>query len=33
VLTVEMPKRAESKPKQVKISVSGNGKNDNHQAA
>jgi HSP20 family protein len=31
VLTVEMPKRAESKPKQVKISVSGNGKNDNHQ--
>ena len=24
VLTVEMPKRAESKPKQVKVSVSGN---------
>jgi HSP20 family protein len=33
VLTVEMPKRADSKPKQVKISVSGNGKNDNHQTA
>jgi HSP20 family protein len=26
VLTVHMPKREESKPKQVKISVSGNGK-------
>jgi len=26
VLTVEMPKRAESKPKQVKINVSTNGK-------
>jgi HSP20 family protein len=24
VLTVELPKRAESKPKQVKISVTGN---------
>ena len=26
VLTVHMPKREESKPKQVKINVSGNGK-------
>lgn len=26
VLTVHMPKREESKPKQVKISVTGNGK-------
>ena len=26
VLSVHMPKREESKPKQVKISVSGNGK-------
>lgn len=26
VLTVHMPKREESKPKQVKITVSGNGK-------
>ena len=26
VLTVRMPKRAESKPKQIKVSVSGNGK-------
>jgi HSP20 family protein len=26
VLTVRMPKREESKPKQIKISVSGNGK-------
>lgn len=26
VLTVHMPKRQESKPKQVKISVSGNAK-------
>jgi HSP20 family molecular chaperone IbpA len=25
VLTIEMPKRAESKPKQVKINVSTNG--------
>ncbi|HYL68390.1 MAG TPA: Hsp20/alpha crystallin family protein [Candidatus Limnocylindria bacterium] len=27
VLTVELPKRAESKPKQVKVNVTGNGKN------
>ena len=26
VLTVRVPKRAESKPKQIKVSVSGNGK-------